>query len=114
LLRGGANPNCHYNGCSPLRDVLYWHTIQQKVYVLQKAAMLVGAGADVAGEDAPGELEKPFRQICDLRTLSALYSVGRPKRGSSPAVQFVTRDGDLAVAHRVREFLADRNLLSQP
>jgi hypothetical protein len=111
LLRAGADPNRACEGHVPLDGVMNSPFRDCPDHRLRMAAMLVAAGADPEGVHVPEELRDSFRQLCDLRALSA-FCAGVERMGTcTPASRFVARDGDSAVAHRVRAFLVPRDFL---
>jgi hypothetical protein len=112
LLHAGATPNCGWEGRLPLYDVLKPLPQRCRDHRLRMAAILLAAGANPTGAYPDDELRDSFEQLCDLRSLSALYSCRKPTCDAAPAVRFSAKDGDLAIAHRVRTFLADRSLFT--
>jgi hypothetical protein len=112
LLEAGANPNCATASGTPLARVLYPTYTIPRYRMIHMAAILIAAGADPVGIAHDKKIAVPFQQLCDLRSLSAFYSCREPEYHSSPAVRFVALDGDLAIAHRVHEFLAPRELFT--
>jgi hypothetical protein len=106
LLRAGADPNYACRGRPPLYDVLNSIPRHYPNHRVRMAAMLMAAGADPTGLSVMDEHVETLQSLCDLRALSAFCASAAHERASSPAAWFVMRDGDLAVAHRVRAFLA--------
>jgi hypothetical protein len=111
LLRAGADPNCVHEDRAPLEEVVQSVAKPGRDFRIQKAAMLIEAGAHTAGFRVSGSLRVPFLQLCDLRALSTLCAAAVIHDASSPSAWFVRRDGDSAIAHRVHAFLAPPELL---
>lgn len=110
LLDAGANPNSVLGEDNPLRRTLY--DAMAPAHRIQRAAMLVAAGADTVHASVPYHHRGMFRQLCDLRALWELYASAVINAESCAAAWFVQRDGDLAIAHRVHALLAEHELLN--
>jgi hypothetical protein len=112
LLRRGADPNGEFETDTPLAGIMNPFSLAPGFSRrFEVAAILLAAGAIPTNTRISTLLVVPFDQLCDLRPLSALWGAAVLARCSAPAALFVRRDGDSAIAHRVREFLAARDLL---